>query len=140
MTINIEPTVKAVDHVANTLRSFADEIDRINERIIEEKDLSRTAEVLIAITNCFSAFDSFILLGTFFTEISVLNFFITFQSQANSFFHNLAGTISPDLHHPGFSILLIVFISIRVIIVWFYICWQFFSFWNDKNANTTHEI
>ena len=54
MTIDIEPTIKAVSHIANTLKNFADEINRIKMQIIKTKDLSRTAEVLISVTNCFA--------------------------------------------------------------------------------------
>lgn len=55
MAIDIEPTVKAVADIVNTLKNFADEINRINMKIIETKDVSRTAEVLNSVTACFNS-------------------------------------------------------------------------------------
>lgn len=54
MIIDTEPTIKAVSHISNTLRNFANDIDSINETIIKTKDLSRIAEVLISVANCFA--------------------------------------------------------------------------------------
>lgn len=54
MIIDIEPTIKVISHISNTLRNFANDIDSISETIIKTKDLSRTADVLISVANCFT--------------------------------------------------------------------------------------
>ena len=51
--MDIETTTQTVTDMANTMRQFAEELDRIAERMNESRDISHAGEAANCVTNCF---------------------------------------------------------------------------------------
>lgn len=51
--MNVKPTLETTRDISSTLRKYADEIDRIADRMEQDNDLSCASSVLNAISNCF---------------------------------------------------------------------------------------
>jgi hypothetical protein len=50
--MDVEPTVEIIKKMSQTMRQYADDLDRIADRVLETKDLTYSSEALNAISNC----------------------------------------------------------------------------------------
>lgn len=51
---NVEPTVEVIKKIADTMRYYADQVDRQAEAMLKDGDLSRAAEVFLSVNALFN--------------------------------------------------------------------------------------
>lgn len=52
--MNVKPTAEVIQEMARTLRRYADEMDRIAEKMIANNDIERASEAMSALVNCYA--------------------------------------------------------------------------------------